>query len=93
MQPTRDRDVRTGVSCQPKPTDALIDSRKPFDDGKRVIAGVIVNDDPFPVDLAQNGGKTLVQRGQIRLLVESRSDDRDQRWPPATRVNSSMTRF
>jgi hypothetical protein len=92
LQPAGDGDVRAGVARQTKPADAWIDRGQPFDDGKRVITGVIVDDNPFPVDVTQDGGKTLVKRGQIRLLVESRSDDGDQRPPPAARFSSSMTR-
>jgi hypothetical protein len=84
--------VRTGVRGQAESPDARIACGERSHDGERVIARMIVDDDPLPLDLLQAGDKPFVQPGKIRLLVECRRDDGNQGSPPQARMISAMTR-
>ena len=66
---------------------------RPLDDRERVVAGVIVDDDPLPVDPQRSHRSTMRAWSVLQVLgfVERRRDDGDHACAETALVTASIT--
>ena len=77
MQAAGDRHVRPRVAREPESAHTRIAQRQRFDDGERLVARMVVDDDPFPLPADRRivCDQTLVEPRQVGRFVERRRED------------------